>query len=112
MTDERAREEAATIATDRIAPVYGEDEADRAEAALLEDDLWCWLAAAADRAADIEVYRSLDLNEDDQRHDEIRGHLERAHGHLSQARDLRRDDLLKATLNDYDPEDLKRGDSA
>ncbi len=111
MTNGPAREQAAELAEERIAPVYGEGAADRAEAALVDDDLWCWLAAAADRAADMEVYRALDINEDDQRHDEIRGHLERAHGHLSQARDLRRDDLLEDALDDYDPEDLA-GESA
>lgn len=111
MTNDRAREQAAELAEERIAPVYGEKAADRAEAALVDDELWCWLAGAADRAEDMEVYRALDINEDEQRHDEIRGHLERAHGHLSQARDLRRDDLLDAALDDYDPEDLA-GESA
>jgi hypothetical protein len=82
-------------------------EAQQRERDDIDDDLWCWLAVAADRAEDIEVYRALDTNEEDQRHDEIRGHLERAHGHLSQARDLRRDNLLDAALDDYNPEDLQ-----
>jgi hypothetical protein len=111
MTNTRASDQAAELAEERIEPLYGEEAGDRAEAALLDDELWCWLADAAERAADMEVYRALDINEDDQRHDEIRGHLERAHGHLSQARDLRSDDLLDAALDDYDPEDLA-GDSA
>jgi hypothetical protein len=41
-----------------------------AEDALLEYDLWKWLVVAADRAEDMEAYRALDLNHDDQRHDD------------------------------------------
>ena len=108
--DSRAVERAKTVAWDVIAPRYHEGAAEAAENALLEDDLWTWLVAAAERAEEMETYRRLELDSDDQRHDEIHGHLGRAHGHLSQARDRRRDDLLDAALDEFDPDALSPGD--
>lgn len=108
--DSRAVERAKTVAWDVIAPRYHEGAAEAAENALLEDDLWTWLVAAAERAEKMETYRRLELNADDQRHDEIRSHLGRAHGHLSQARNRRRDELLADALDEYDPDVFVRGD--
>jgi len=54
----------------------------------------------------MEAYRALDLNHDDQRHDELRGHLAQAHAHLVSAHDIRRDELLDEVIDDYDPEDI------
>ena len=104
--DSRATERAKEIAWDAIALAYHEGAAEAAEDALLEDDLWCWLVVAADRAEDMEAYRTLDLNHDDQRHDELRGHLAKAHGHLVTARDLRRDGLLADVIDGYSPENV------
>jgi hypothetical protein len=104
--DSRAIERAKEIAWDAIAPAYHEGAAEGAEDVLLEDDLWKWLVVAADRAEDMEAYRALDLNHDEQRHDELRGHLAKAHAHLVSARDLRRDELLAGVIDGYDPEDV------
>jgi len=104
--DSRAEVQAEEIAWDYVAVAYDIETAETVEAALLEDDLWRWLAVASDRSEDMETYRALDVTEDDQRHDEIRGHLQKAHGHLIGARELRRDELLEELLEDYDPGDI------
>jgi hypothetical protein len=84
--DSRATERAKEIAWDAIAPAYHE--------------------GASEGAEDREAYRALDLSHDEQRHDELRGHLAKAHGHLVSARDLRRDGLLADVIDGYDPEDI------
>jgi hypothetical protein len=104
--DSRAEVQAEEIAWDHVAVAYDIETAEAVEAALLEDDLWRWLAVASSRADDMETYRSLDITEDDQAHDELRGHLEKAHGHLLGARDRRRDELLDELLEEYDPDDV------
>lgn len=100
--DTRAVDRAQQIA-DRLMEAYDPSAAEAAEV-LPEDDLWGWLVVATDRAEDMETYRTLELNHGEQRHDELHGHLERAHGHLLGARDLRRDELLEGLLDEYDPD--------
>ena len=100
--DSRAVERAKEIAWEQVAEAYHEGASEAAEDVLLEDDLWQWLVVAADRAEDMESYRALDLNHDDERHDELRGHLTHAQAHLVSARDLRRDELLDEVLDEYD----------
>ena len=102
--DTRATERAKTIAWEYVATAYHEGAAEAAEDALLEDPLWQWLAVAATRAADLETYRALDAVADEQGHDSVYGHLDHAAAHLSSARDQRRDELLTAALDKYDPE--------
>lgn len=104
--DSRAEVQAEEIAWDYVAIAYDIETAEAVEAELLEDDLWRWLATSSSRAEDMETYRALNLTEDDLEHDELRGHLERAHGHLISARDRRRDELLQELLEEYDPDDV------
>ena len=104
--DSRAEVQAEEIAWDYVAIAFDIETAEAVEAELLEDDLWRWLATSSSRAEDMETYRALNLTEDDLEHDELRGHLERAHGHLISARDRRRDELLQELLEEYDPDDV------
>lgn len=83
--------------------------ADLVRANLLDDDLWCWLTVATDRASGMSHQRWRELGGDvDSPHvpeDELRDHLSSVELQLADALELRERQLIDEALEEVDADD-------
>jgi len=103
MTRTGPRRRAREVASD-VAAEHGDRAGERVRDALLEDEMWCWLVEAADRAGDYGHQRWGELKNAGadtlRQEDELKSTLSSAELKLTDAREAREEQLLVDVVDD------------